>query len=282
MDISIGREIRVCLILLFLLGSSVVSQGQEPSTSSLVVATYNINWGNPELNAVAKSISESKADIVCLQETTARSERFLSDNFRKVYPHSRFIGGEGNWAAERFGILSRHPIQEAKFSPAQHGLFGTYLLKVRHGKETLQIANVHLSPFFIRGERTGLKAVFAALLQLEQTHRKELESLLDILDPKLPTLIAGDFNSLSNSHALKQLTDKAFQDSFAAVTDNPDRHHTWHWQFPNKFELKFRVDYIFHSRHFKTESSEILRSAGSDHFLLKSKLSYSHEVEQAE
>src|SRR5436190_12997690 len=59
-------------------------------TSSLRVATYNINWGNLHLDEVARAIRESDADVVALQETNPQSEAWLRRQFADVYPHLAF------------------------------------------------------------------------------------------------------------------------------------------------------------------------------------------------
>ena len=43
------------------------------------VATYNLNYANQSGDAVLNAIAEADADILCLQETTPKSERFLSE-----------------------------------------------------------------------------------------------------------------------------------------------------------------------------------------------------------
>jgi hypothetical protein len=48
-----------------------VPQKDEPREFS--VATFNINWGNPNLPNIAKVIRQSKADLVFLQETNTQS-----------------------------------------------------------------------------------------------------------------------------------------------------------------------------------------------------------------
>ena len=55
------------------------AHGAEPAAQqTLTVATFNINWGNPDLPGVANVISRSQADLVALQETNDRSARYLS------------------------------------------------------------------------------------------------------------------------------------------------------------------------------------------------------------
>jgi len=81
--------------------SSMSATGQitavEPSR--IRIATYNINWGNPNLDAVVATIRDSKADIVCLQETSQRAETFLRHRLATEYPHMRFVGHDNRFGA---------------------------------------------------------------------------------------------------------------------------------------------------------------------------------------
>jgi len=56
---------------------SATAQTTAVEPSRIRIATYNINWGNPNLEAVVATIRDSKADSVCLQETSQRAEAFL-------------------------------------------------------------------------------------------------------------------------------------------------------------------------------------------------------------
>lgn len=87
-------------IALLTLGSHYEASGQSPPVAAqpqLVVATFNINYANLNLLHVVKQIRESKADLVFLQETTGRSERFLQRTLGTLYPTIKFAGGDGRY-----------------------------------------------------------------------------------------------------------------------------------------------------------------------------------------
>ena len=65
-------------------------------TSKIRVATYNINYGNRQLNAVAEAIRRADADVVCLQETNVESENYLRQEFSNTYSYIRFQGDVSN------------------------------------------------------------------------------------------------------------------------------------------------------------------------------------------
>lgn len=260
---------RIVVLLAIALGTLAAASVRAEEPATLRVATYNINWGNADLPAVARTIRQSRAALVCLQETTPRSERFLRRQLAKEFPHVQFTGHQGRYAAERLGFLSKHPLSDLKFVPPAAGLFGAYFATVRVGGVSARVANVHLSPFLVR--RGGVAGALRAFFAVEDIHKKEIAAVFAALDPQRPTIIAGDFNSPAALAAPAFLKARGFTDSFASVTQAADGHPTWHWPLGDG-ELRFRIDYVFHTRHFKTQSSAILPSAASDHYLLVSEL----------
>jgi len=62
-----------------------------------------------------------------------------------------------------------------------------------------------------------------------------------------------------------------FIDSFAAVNENPESHPPWHW--PTKYgNAALRIDFVFHTPSVSTIASRVIRTEGSDHYLLLSEL----------
>ena len=85
------------------------------------------------------------------------------------------------------------------------------------------------------------------------------------------SLVVGDFNSCATFQVPVLLTNSGFVDSFAALNENPDSHPTWHW--PTKYgEVSLQIDFVFHSRAFRTTESRLIKTEGADHYLLLSKL----------
>ena len=88
-----------------------------------------------------------------------------------------------------------------------------------------------------------------------------------MIDCLRPTIILGDFNSISSFNAPQRLASLGLIDAYARIHDDADTHPTWTWP-TRPLPLALRIDYIFHTRHFKTAESEIVRREGSDHFLV--------------
>ena len=238
------------------------------------VATYNVNWGNVDLRDTVATIRKAGADLVLLQETNAESEAYLRRQLRGAYRYMLFHGHRGQLGAERFGILSKQPVNKLRFMPPKHGLFGFWIGQTELAGRKVQIVNVHLDPVRLpaRGAILSLAKAFA---DLEATHKREIEYIQQSLTPDLPTLIAGDFNSMASGVAPQSLMKKGFADSFASVTDKADQHPTGRWRF-GRTEFAARIDYIFHTGQFSTAESRIVENASSDHALLVSRLRW-HE-----
>ena len=239
---------------------------------NLRIATFNINWGNVNLPDIKRVIDAANADVVCVQESTAASERFLSREFRATYPHIKFKGYKGRFAAERFGFISRLPLNNIRYKPPGKGLFGTYFAQFKHNDREVRIANVHLTPFTVR-RGAGFRGAMNALSAVEVKHKDEIRAIESEIDVSKPTLVCGDFNSLSTFVAPKRLAELGLSDSFSAVTKNADANPTWRWPV-GKMHIQFRIDYIFHSTHFKTADSKIIPTIGSDHFLVVSEFKH--------
>ena len=249
---------------------TLLSRRSKAADDSLTVATFNINFGNVALGEIEKAIRQADADIVCLQETTRQSEQFLRRKFAGQYRHIRFVGYRGFYYAERFGFLSKIPLAKLKYDPPQHGLFGTYYTTISHAGIDIRIANVHLTPFVVR-RGSNVRQAMAAINGTEVAHRDEIHQIVDNLDFTEPALVVGDFNSLATFYAPSELIRRGMTDSFADVTERPDAHPTWHWKL-GQGEIQFRIDYVFHTNDFRTVSSRIIQSQGSDHYLLLSEL----------
>lgn len=238
------------------------------------IATFNINYGNVNLTDIVRTIRKADADVICLQETTNAyrndSETRLKREFLKTHPYIYFVGHKGRYAAERFGFLSKYPLADCRLAPPVHGLFGTCFATLKLPDGDVRLANVHLSPFQVARGSNAVGA-FRAISAVESRHKLEIEAIVRNLNPKVRTIVCGDFNSLSTFVAPRTLSGLGLQDSFAAFTETADSHPTWRWPIKG-MPVQFRIDYIFHSSHFNTATSNVLPTVGSDHSLLVSEL----------
>jgi endonuclease/exonuclease/phosphatase family metal-dependent hydrolase len=239
---------------------------------AVCVATYNINVANEDLALVADAIIESQAEIVALQEVSPPAEAFLRERLASDYPSMAFEKSAGPWVTAQFGFISKHPIVRSRSVEPGPGLFGTQIAVVDLGGRTVQLANVHLNPLDANMRRTAGGLVRAALAA-EETHLAEIERIYASLEPGIPAILLGDFNSLSFFKGPAFLRDRGFVDSFAAVQAEANMHPTWQWT-TSYGTVSARIDYIFHDGSFRTLESRIIDRSSSDHRLVVSRLSF--------
>ncbi|MBN1916269.1 MAG: endonuclease/exonuclease/phosphatase family protein [Verrucomicrobia bacterium] len=252
------------------------SEEAEAQALTVRVATYNINYANQRLDLVVKAIGESQADVVALQEMADKSEAYLREQLGTDYPHMTFDGWPGLYAAQGFGLISKHPITKADYMPPEHGLFGVQLVEVDMAGQPMRFVNVHLQPVHVL-DTHGPFDLLKALRSAEDIHTAEIAWIHGAADgksgcdPKMPTVILGDFNSMSWFAAPTFLRAHGYTDSFAATVDEADTHPSWNW--PTRYgQLRARIDYIFHDGAFATRASGIITNDSSDHFLVVSEL----------
>ena len=234
------------------------------------IATYNLNWGNQRGDQVLDAIATAKPDVICFQETTPQSEGFLQRQLRGTYPYFYASGHQGQFAAERLAFASKTELTNLKFHPPVEGLFGFYSARLQIAERDVHLVNVHLDPFRVT-RNIGFRDAMVMLSKTEKTHEREIARILKTIDPRKPTIVIGDFNSLSKFTAPTQLRELGMIDAFAAVHDDADNHPTWTWP-TRPLPLTLRIDYIFHTDHFQTTAAKIVRREGSDHSLLVASL----------
>ncbi len=252
-------------------------QAASAPAKTFTVASYNINYGNPNLKAVVEAIALSKADLVCLQETTPASERYLRAALGRTYRYMDFrhAGGAGG-----LGFLSSSAFRHVKYIPRKHGWFGSWVVKVKLGGSEVQLAAVHLMPTDLR-RAEGFRQAARIFLEREAARLSEIRHIHANLERQVPTILLGDFNTVSGFATVQFLAGQGFADSFASVTEQPDAHPTWHWRH-GQTEWKYRLDYIFHTGDLATTASKVVPSEGSDHYLLVSRLAWAPQKSKAQ
>ena len=111
------------------------------------------------------------------------------------------------------------------------------------------------------------------MLETEGIRRKEIAHIDSKLKPNVPTILAGDFNSVPGFSVTRYLAARGMIDSFPSVAPAGANGFTWHWPWRGT-EMRQRLDYIFHTADVKTCSSKVIRSEASDHYLLVSTLTW--------
>lgn len=196
-----------------------------------------------------------EADVVMLQELSPKGGVMISRALKFDFPYHHF--------SEGVAILSRFPLKNARYRHSEHGINGFLFVEVESPGGRLQVASLHLDPLRIWTAREKWSLPAQLIWGQGEIHRGEIREILDALRTDLPTILAGDFNS-ANGAAIRELKMLGFTDSYAAVTDCPNRTPTLHFSLLG-FKAGRRIDYIFHDKSFQTVESQVFSGLPSDH-----------------
>jgi endonuclease/exonuclease/phosphatase (EEP) superfamily protein YafD len=217
--------------------------------------TYNLNYGNPQPETSLVAIEQEDADIVLLQEITNAWKQALDRRFATRYPHRIFrLYGRG---AGGIAVLSKHPISREELwgPPGGTGAwFPAQRLVVDAPLGAMQILNVHLRPAMING------SWIRGYLETPPLRRKEIEAHWKQLDPRLPTVVAGDFNEDPLGRAVDYLEQNGLR---RVATTGPT---TWHYDLGDGTDLmKLDIDHVMIDGRMAARNGRVLDAGTSDH-----------------
>jgi len=218
------------------------------------VMTYNVNYGLAGDPATLAAIGEPWADIVALQETTAKWESAIVDSLGHRYPHRAFRHCCG---AGGLGVLSRYPWQEEEILEASAGWFPAWRLVIDTPLGPLQILNVHLRPPV---SESG--SVVSGYFSTPPIREREIEGFVQSLDPDLPTLVVGDFNENAGGRAITLLRAAGFATALEQF-DVPQQ--TWHWN-TSAGTVTAQLDHLVHDQRLDPLDVRALPLGRSDHW----------------
>jgi endonuclease/exonuclease/phosphatase family metal-dependent hydrolase len=290
----------ICLIALLICYKPVttffpikINQPKAPE-KSIQILTYNVQGFHKERDKNSKErpildyISETDADIVCLQEylvsKTGQSIFSQQDVNRKLsmYPYRSVTGLESSGKYHILGLacFSKYPIEdthEVVFESSYNGA-AVYTINIEGKRYT--VANVHLESNSIMAEDKKLYSDF-----LQNTDSVKLETVTTNIRNRLGsayrmrakqvnqvkdyiktqgtqgTIICGDFNDTPISYAYNQMK-KGLQDAYVSTSFGPGITY-------NEYLFLFRIDYIMHSDNFKAYQTKVDKIDHSDHYPLR-------------
>jgi len=244
------------ILLALVLGPSAVPAKAPVRTVRLM--TYNLNFGNVDLAATLDAIADADVDVVLLQEITAEWRAALKQRFSKHYAHHayrmhhRLAGG--------IAVLSKLAITEEELwgPPAGTGAwFPAQRIVIAAPFGALQILNVHLRPALDGGSWVK------GFMTTPPIRRREIEAHWKMMDFKLPTIVAGDFNEDDTGRAIDYLANHGMT---RVPTTGP---RTWHFETvvngkPTDL-LKLDIDHVMIDSHFVASDAQVLDAGTSDH-----------------
>jgi endonuclease/exonuclease/phosphatase family metal-dependent hydrolase len=212
------------------------------------VGTYNIHYGynTPwqfSLEAQARTIEESGADIVVMQEVEGcRITSYGVD--------------DALWLARRLHM------QEV-YGPALEGLSGIALLtRFPITEADTQLLTSHLEQTSIVHARVQVGSqpldAYGVWLGLESEERmRQLEDALSIIGEASPAILGGDLNSTPDSPIYTHIRAAGFDDPFIASGLDPA-------PTDPAIEPAERIDFVW-ARGLKARDAQVLDSLASDH-----------------
>jgi endonuclease/exonuclease/phosphatase family metal-dependent hydrolase len=243
-------------VLFIATGCHSVRQAEVAPQNHFNVLTYNINWGGPGARETAQIIKNSKADIVCLQETTPEWEKFLRSYLGHDYSFMEFRNSAGRMGGG-LAFLSRLPAREVAYIPSNTGWFDGWIVQFQTIAGPVQMMNVHLRPpISDKGSWVG------GYFTTSRDRVEELKRFYNATMPGVPLIVAGDFNDSPTLRPVRWLESQGLVNSLSQFDRGTP---TWQCRY-HGIPLSRRMDHILYSRELHCSSASVIRAGESDQF----------------
>lgn len=226
-------------------------------TTWLSLLVSNVLMDNQEHDRLLSLVRQHKPDILLLLESDSVWQEALTP-VTQHYPYRVEIPLKNTYGMH---LYSRLPLRQQKVSYLLDKDVPSIKTFVRLRNGTwVELHAVHPKPPVPTEDPTS--------------ERRDAEIVMiarDIANSKYPVVVAGDFNDVAWSR-----TTDLFQEVSGLLDPRLGRgfFNTFN---VNYFFLRWPLDHIFHSNHFKVVSIKRLTDIGSDHFPIYIKLSFAPE-----
>lgn len=236
--------------------------------SDLRVGTYNIHSGysefyNYDLEAIARTIEQSGAQVVLLQEIDmGRLTSFGVDQSlwlaRRLKMDRRFYAT--NEGLQGLAVLSRVPIvfDDGELLTSIDQQTGIQRVQIRPDQGVITIYNTNL----------GLLLAGETQQEQERNQRQQLSEILNLIEVHIQqdyggqlgrTILGGTFNNIPDSPLIDTLRQTGFVDPFAG--SNPSISATY-----VRADTRARIDYLWLWRQsLSAIGNNVIESSASDH-----------------
>jgi len=262
------RVIHLTLFIIFALYLYFISQPFTPKVDTTKTKTFkhmqfNLNFRNQKMEKFTEFIKNNPMDIITLQEVTDEHREILEK--LKVHIFSVELSGEFPFLAQKKGeypyqaycnfravgavaVLSKHPFETEAVC-----LNGAIWAKVLVDDKAINVLSTHLYwPY-------------------PHHQPEQVKELLPVLEGiPSPTLISGDFNAVSWSHAVKQIASA----SNTHIVDGLRWSIELKTQLPLLPFMKLPIDHLLLSNEFEVKSIKVEDGLGSDHLPVVSEVGY--------
>jgi vancomycin resistance protein VanJ len=234
------------------------------SDSYLSVMTYNVLAWHSYTEPILETIRHESPDVIFIQELNNNLARVLQNDLIEDYPY-QILEPVDN--PRGIGVISRYPIHETGVQLPGAWIGGPQVLSLDWNNMQIILVNIHMTSTTGIRSRAHIERTFA---QREDQARLLAEFVRD----RGPTIIAGDANAAPQNDSYRILTSELIDawrvagfglgHTFPGSTiPGSDRPRLGNWYVPPWLS---RIDYVFHSAHFKAVEARTARVDGvSDH-----------------
>ena len=269
---------------------------KEHPHGSIKVLSYNVYMFAPwdlekgKSNPIVDYIINSKADIVCLQESDAREAggELIEKRLKDAYPHHDFVkitdsGGQHMMLLTKFPIIRKERIEYKSAGNISYA----YIIDYK-GTEVLVVNNHFESNHLSEEDKQSYKNIVKSPLETKDTERASFRLLTKLgeaaairspqvekvaayvktyMDRHVPVILCGDFNDSPISFAHHTL-EKQLTDCYIASGNGPGISY-------HKNGMYFRIDHIFCSDDFEPFEAKVDdKIDNSDHYPIYTWLKY--------
>ncbi len=221
--------------------------------------TYNVGAGLAGPLRLVELLARSGADIIGLQELALEQGAAIANLLAGEYPHQVLhpIGIPGK------GLLSRYPLRETEWLELQPGRPDLQTTVVAPGGD-LTVIVAHPPP-----PRIGRNRLMHSALA-----KAQIAQITAVATRGHPAVLLTDFNRVGWQAAYRQLRRSGLIDAFGVAGRGPGftlptrvSHLAYRGHPLGEIAIPplLRVDYVWHTEHFRTLDSWIGGHAGSDH-----------------
>ncbi len=223
----------------------------------LRIMTYNIKYGQRDLSAVIRQLSDTQPDLVFFQDTAHTLQTGLGEAL-------------DGWNIRAFGqyvIASRLPLSPPRIgSLSYRDQNHTYLqCTLRVGKTDVTLFNVHLiSPRFgiLAVRYFGSDGLDQFETDCEDRVHQAQELAGDIAKTSGPIIVAGDFNASLPSVVCRTMEKTGLRDAFAEAGHGYGYTYGHDLRFHHSY---MRIDHVFVNRSWSVQDCQVGNAEGSDH-----------------
>lgn len=234
-------------------------RGPTPGVAHFKIATYNVEFRSHDDPGTVEAIGASDADIVCLQEISARWETVLRERYAAEYPHMLFWPDGGT---SGLGVLSRRQLVDGEVHLPQNDWHPAWTVLAETPAGWISVLNVHL-----RSLSAGTGGIVSDYADWGADHRFEIESFLSasekvmVMPEQLPRIVLGDFNEGPDGDALRYLESLGFRNALPLF-----RPGQFTWRHPSLgSQFNQTLDHVLFDSFMEPLNAYTLNRGKSDH-----------------